>query len=115
MVADESLAGHDLECPQCHQLRRVPASVQLAQHAEERFDPATAPPELPSEVPAHLPATLDATPRSPAAQEQYRCNNPDCGGLWLETQLLVLEHGETAVRVCPNCRLVPCLMIGAVG
>src|SRR5712671_1519521 len=97
IVVDNLLCGQDVECPICHNLCHVPAAVRLVGAASTTSLPAEPPPPSPSPQPQPVtPSVVYVSSRT-----KYRCNNPACGATLAEGQLLLLEHGSTAVYVCP--------------
>lgn len=60
------------------------------------------PPPLPASA-----AVADAPPPVAApkpGEDQYECNNPNCGTVWPASQLAYQEIGRKKIPVCPKCR-----------
>ena len=104
IAIDEAGAGAQIDCPNCRAQLTVPEPSRASPSPQPRprirlgtSQPAPAPPVVPAPV---APATVVA-----ASGDQYHCNNPDCGTISFESQLLTLEFGGKSMKVCPKCRL----------
>jgi len=113
IVVDESGAGLQIECPDCHSQLAVPAQANA---------PARKLPLLVVEKPAEAPAPEPTGPPPPVLRlgkrgkgAKYRCTNPGCRSVWYESQLRTQQVvGKTSV-VCPKCRMNVARMVAPPG
>jgi hypothetical protein len=110
---DESGAGLEFNCPGCHALLTIPALAKVPQPIKP--GPRTLP-RLRAESPAAA-SESDPAAASPVAAlgkpgkgGQYRCNNPTCGAVLSESQVLTQQVSGRMSKACPKCRQAVTLM-----
>src|ERR1051326_2815227 len=104
IAIDEAGAGLQIDCPGCQAPLTVPAPVEFPPRTVPRArltrtvePPPPPPPAAPPPVaPPLLQSGIDA---------QYRCNNPNCGAVLFDSQLLTQQFGGRTLQVCPKCRM----------
>jgi transcription elongation factor Elf1 len=114
IAVDESGAGLQIECPDCHAQVTVPAPAEppaariLPKLRAEKPDEAP-----PLEPPGPPPAATKPGKRGKGAL--YKCNNPRCGVVSSESQLLQQQVAGRVSQVCPKCRMNVTQMAAAPG
>ena len=95
----------EIECPGCHNRLTIPATAEGA---------ARKLPGLRHEEPAEAssPSASSTDALSPPVPSKsggrgatYRCNNPNCGAVWAESQLRTQQVAGRMSTVCPKCRM----------
>jgi len=108
IAIDDSAAGMQIECPGCHRSVTVPGAakpvaaapaVRTLPKLRQEEPAAGAPPE-----PA-LPPPAEASSKKKGKGGQYKCNNPRCGAVLSESQLLTQQVAGKFSQVCPKCRM----------
>jgi len=104
---DDSAAGMQIECPNCHNQLTVPVAAPASATPAARVLP-----KLRQEAPAAEPTQPElpppealGKPKGKGKGAQYRCNNPRCGAILFESQLLAQTVQGRASQVCPKCRM----------
>ena len=115
LKVDDSGAGLQIECPGCHTKVTIPApakppartlpKLRVDKPEDTPPPPALAPPPPPSK----------AGKRGKGKGPQYRCNNPRCGMVLFESQLLTQQVAGRMSQVCPKCRMNVTLMAAPQG
>jgi hypothetical protein len=108
IAIDEAGAGLQIECPGCRVPLIVPESPPPALSSALRprirlANPEPAPAPSPPALPPSLPVA--PVPTQPTGNDQYHCQNPECGVTLSESQLVTMRAGTTSFKVCPKCRL----------
>jgi Zn finger protein HypA/HybF involved in hydrogenase expression len=103
IAVDESGVGLQIECPGCHSQVTVPAPVKPPARTLPRLM-AQKPDETP---PLELPDRPSDASKSGKKGKgaKYRCNNPRCGAVVSESQLLTQQVAGRMSQVCPKCRM----------
>src|SRR5436309_14541929 len=103
IAIDEAGAGVQIQCPNCQSQIIVPdppaapprSRIRLASSEPGAAASSVAAPSVasPQSVVAPPPPPLGAV-----SGEQYRCNNPGCGAVLFESQLLGLGFGGQSIQ-----------------
>jgi hypothetical protein len=124
IAIDEAGTGLQIECPNCQSPVIVPepAPAKAPTLVQPRIRLATPAPTGAVSSVASVPVVQPEVgvvppplPVTPGIGGDYRCNNPSCGAILLESQLSTVQVGGKSMQVCPKCRLGVSKVVKEVG